>query len=634
MRIKKIHLKNFRAFADTTIAIDPFTCLVGANGAGKSTVLSALNIFFRETSNTTDVQFLTEEDFHRKNTAERVEIKVIFHELSKVAADDLKDYVRNGELVVMAVAAFDEAAQRAKVRQVGIRMAMLEFAPFFKAYGDNAKASELKALYEPLRDKYPDIEKGTTKDGMAESLRAFEAKHPEWHAENESEDDFYGFAGNPKLKAHLQWVYIPAVKDASDEQSDSRDTALGKLLARTVRAKVNFKDDLALLEKETMTKFKDLMTQRQGALDEVSKSLTQRLASWSHPDAAVRLAWANTTIPIKEPSARVVGGEAGFEGDLARFGHGFQRSYLIALLQELSATDATDGPTLILGCEEPELYQHPPQARYLAQVLQDLSGGNAQIILTTHSPYFVGGHSFESVRMIRHDANQKCARAHGATHEEFATRYAHGEEAKPLKADAVANQINEVLRPQLNEMFFARKVILVEGSSDAAYIMAWMTLTDRITLFRSQGIHVVPVDGKSRLARPLIIAHCLRIPVFVLFDADGKCEEKHKADHTTDNTRLLRLLGSPGAAVFPDKSVWQKDYVQWANTLEDDVDEDLKTSMGAQQFEQVIRYAQTKCGHTSKPTKHAWFIEHKLAKALELKGGCATLDALCKAILV
>src|SRR5256885_48119 len=32
------------------------------------------------------------------------------------------------------------------------------------------------------------------------------------------------------------------------------------------------------------------------------------------------------------------------------------------LLQKLSGSDDSGGPRLILSCEEPELYQHPPQA--------------------------------------------------------------------------------------------------------------------------------------------------------------------------------------------------------------------------------------------------------------------------------
>lgn len=50
MRLTEIKIKNFRSFEDETIAVDDYTCFVGPNGTGKSTVLQALNVFFRNTS--------------------------------------------------------------------------------------------------------------------------------------------------------------------------------------------------------------------------------------------------------------------------------------------------------------------------------------------------------------------------------------------------------------------------------------------------------------------------------------------------------------------------------------------------------------------------------------------------------
>ena len=68
MRIRSIHIRNFRGFADETFNFDSHTCLLGPNGAGKSTVLAALNLFFRESSSATDVASLLAEDFHNSNT--------------------------------------------------------------------------------------------------------------------------------------------------------------------------------------------------------------------------------------------------------------------------------------------------------------------------------------------------------------------------------------------------------------------------------------------------------------------------------------------------------------------------------------------------------------------------------------
>ncbi|MGQ0599817.1 ATP-dependent nuclease [Aquabacterium sp.] len=86
MRIKSVRIKNFRSFEDQTIELDQHTSLVGANGAGKSTVLCALNLFFRETQNSaTDLTSLHAEDFYAKNTKDPIEITVEFTDMSKEA---------------------------------------------------------------------------------------------------------------------------------------------------------------------------------------------------------------------------------------------------------------------------------------------------------------------------------------------------------------------------------------------------------------------------------------------------------------------------------------------------------------------------------------------------------------------
>ena len=65
MKLTEVRIQNFRAFRDETVQFDDYTCLVGPNGCGKSTVLTALNIFFRNTANAvTDLVNLTQEDFH------------------------------------------------------------------------------------------------------------------------------------------------------------------------------------------------------------------------------------------------------------------------------------------------------------------------------------------------------------------------------------------------------------------------------------------------------------------------------------------------------------------------------------------------------------------------------------------
>jgi putative ATP-dependent endonuclease of OLD family len=235
MRIESVVVKNLRCIQDSSAHLDSYTCIVGPNGAGKSTLLCALNIFFREVENSpTDITALTPEDFYLHKTDRDIEITVTFKDLSKDAEEDFKDYVRQGKLVVSAVAKFDAKSGKAEVKQYGQRLGMDALRPFFMAYGDGASATDLKTIFEDLAKANPDISAAQikkTKDGMYEGLKEFEAARPAECVLIPSEDQFYGATrGANRLQKYVQWIYIPAVKDASEEQSETKGGALGKLL--------------------------------------------------------------------------------------------------------------------------------------------------------------------------------------------------------------------------------------------------------------------------------------------------------------------------------------------------------------------------------------------------------------------
>ncbi len=468
MRISSVRIENFRSFDDSTVPFNRYACLVGPNGAGKSTVLTALNVVFRETENLpTDLSQLEEEDFHYRNTADPIRITVTFCDLSQEAQNDFSDYARQGRLVVTAVAIFNEATGKAQVKQYGQRLGMRALSPFFEALDEGKKVVNLKEIYRELRETYTELPPPGTKAAMESALREFEADRPNECELIPSEDQFYGFSkGANRLSKHIQWVYVPAVKDASSEQVEARNTALGKLLARTVRSRINFDDAIISLRTQMQQRYQELLDGNQSILDEISSALKSRISEWAHPEARLRLEWKQDpvkSVRIEQPLAHILAGEGEFEGELARFGHGLQRSYLLALLQELAGTDDAAGPTLILACEEPELYQHPPQARHLAAILSTLSLGNAQVIVSTHDPRFVSGQGFEDVRLIRKDPGQRFSAVAHVSFDKIAGAIADATGEQPTKPQGILAKIHQVLQPSLNEMFFTRRLILVEG---------------------------------------------------------------------------------------------------------------------------------------------------------------------------
>ena len=378
MKIESVRIENFRSYKDETIFLDDYSCFVGPNGAGKSTVFYALNIFFRQYKDSkADLSKLTENDFHHKDTQNDIRITVAFNNLSEQAREDLKDYVRQDKLIVTAVAKFDSTTERAEVKQFGNRLGIEDFRSFFEADKEQKKVAELKEIYASFQSKYSDLRNATSKADMIEGLQEYEASHPDRCALIPSEDQFYGATrGANRLAPHIQWVFVPAVKDVTEEGEESKTSALGQLLARTVRSKISFDERINELKANAREQYQALLDAEQSSLDDISISLQKRLTAWAHPNLTAKVLWKqdpDKSVKVEEPAAYIKIGERGFEGDLARFGHGLQRSYMLALLQELALLEDENAPTLIMGIEEPELYQHPPQARYLAETLIELS---------------------------------------------------------------------------------------------------------------------------------------------------------------------------------------------------------------------------------------------------------------------
>jgi putative ATP-dependent endonuclease of OLD family len=228
----------------------------------------------------------------------------------------------------------------------------------------------------------------------------------------------------------------------------------------------------------------------------------------------------------------------GITNDVSRQGHGIQRAVMIAMFESLAPDEElaerehliNDGeseqeaverlkkvkdqlPGLLVCIEEPEIYQHPVRARAFSRVLADLSTQpRAQVLIATHSSYFVRPAQFESLRRFGLSGG-KSHEAHTSIAAVTARTLGPGNEAR------IEKTVNKMLPTTFSEGFFADAVVLVEGDTDRVVLEE---LSERLGVpFDSVGISVVDIGGKGSLRIPAGILNELGIPTYPVADGDA-----------------------------------------------------------------------------------------------------------------
>jgi predicted ATP-dependent endonuclease of OLD family len=335
---------------------------------------------------------------------------------------------------------------------------------------------------------------------------------------------------------------------------------------------------------------------------------------------------------VTPPTARAQAGEDDFIGEVSRLGHGLQRSFVVALLQELADQKGKGtSPTLILGFEEPELYQHPPQAKYLRTVLEELASTGSQVLITTHSPHLVSSQGFTTLRRITKNRVGSTQSTVGhATVDQISTALASALKSEPASRSAVLAAIEQIMEPSLSELYFCDTAILVEGTEDVAYLTSHLVLTNKTEAFRRYGCHFIVCRGKTNMSRPLAIANALGIPVFSIFDTDANLKDDKLRDAERDNTCLLSLSGLGTHDPIP-AAPFVSDYVAM---ISPNMTQAIKGEYGSDVWNAVSRSVKLTHGlEEGVKDKNAFFIAHALEALYAEKGPSPLLEKITSAFL-
>lgn len=502
MKLRRMRVHNFRSIVNADIEIHDYTMIVGANNAGKSNALAALRAFYDE------IKWSGDDLPKAGKSSEESWIELSFALTEDEWAGLAEKYKEGATEQVLAVRRYFASKERVKSNQSNI-------------YGI-VKGEPEKELFYGAKNV------GTAKVGRV--------------------------------------IYIPALTTPGDQMKTSGPSPLRDMLNFMLKRVVS--DSPAYKEVESaFGKLNDEAQGKDGFLAKIASPINQAIEHWGiRFDMSV-----NTVSPdditknlVKHGFADAMLADTAFALD--RYGHGFQRSFLYELIKlaptfadgkKAEKKDFDPDLTLILF-EEPEAFLHPAQQENMAYHLRRLGSGDAQqVIITSHSPIFVGKVSDDLCQIVRAHrekgvtalgqigrSNIKNVLGEGLDFKKCLDSFVNDasihdsqkKKARELLAGApndeeIAAQ-EERFRYQLwldserASMFFADRVLLVEGATEKA-LFGWLLARDWHDMNRHR-ISIVDVLGKFNFHRYLALLEGFGIPYGLVLD-DDEDKQHHKA---------------------------------------------------------------------------------------------------------
>lgn len=561
MRLTQFRVQNLRSIKDTTeIKVTPLFALVGENNTGKSNLLRAVEVL-----TSVGGARLTRSDFN--DPTRPIIIKGVFGDLTARDKARWKPYLVGDSLTLekQITLTIDEKSGKDKIEgefhgyQAEPVDWFLSLKKIQEKLGDRPKWAEI-AKEAGLPEYF--LEEGkTTKVTYTKALaRYLSESDVAYDAPDVSSTQALGLQSN--VVASLPRVYLlPAITDYSDEIDRRSSTSTFRRLMAALSERLLQLDPRFIELQNAIATIRSLLNPPNGAalapriesLGLVERTVTELLQKVMPSVQGVSLA-----VEVEEVKDLFAAGVSltvndGIATDVLAKGHGLQRCVVFTLLQTLILNERNqlinthapqDGEAILLLVEEPELYIHPQLAKLFFDVLSNFSSTD-QVIYTTHSPVFVDSYEAERVAIVTKPNTEIGTYIRTCD----ATAFDGLDDRKIFQGFTRFNAA-------MNELFFAKNVMLVEGPEDVIAIVATLKAAGRISN-RTEELEwsVISCGGKEAIPFFQRVLNAFSIPYRVMHDLDIKHGMKPDVEalHRRNNESIAALSRGALIVTYPVK---------------------------------------------------------------------------------
>jgi putative ATP-dependent endonuclease of OLD family len=246
------------------------------------------------------------------------------------------------------------------------------------------------------------------------------------------------------------------------------------------------------------------------------------------------------------------------------------------------------GQGLIFIIDEPETHLHPLAQKWLAKKIYHMVEDGLQMIITTHSPYFINLEFLPDIYLVKKNDQTEVINIDS----EKLTEFCHDTGATKASKETIIPFYASHTKPHILNGFFAKKIVLVEGETEEFALPIYLESTGLDTL--KEGIAVIGVGGKGNLAKWWRLFTCYGIPIYVCFDNDGEDDSSGIKREDALKALGIDVDGIEAILAVEDWNISQKFCV-----FGKDFESTMRNSFGV--YQDVEKEEQHRLGSSNKP---------------------------------